>query len=106
VQTNEEIHAMKMRLVATAVGLTAALSACSATSTTTYQAYTSDAPAPRVAVYDADDPVPRAQPVEIAAAGPSVLNSDNKPVQLRSGLNSDPNNPNGAPGGGASFNVY
>lgn len=99
---------MKMRLIATAVGLTAALSACS---TTTYQAYTSDEPASygrvaRVAVYDMDDPIPRAQPIEVAAAGPSVLNSDNKPTQLRSGLNSDPNNPNGAPGGGAGFNPY
>lgn len=98
---------MKMRLIAAAVGLTTSLAACT-TSTTTYQAYTSDGPVAvpgAVAVAD-EDPIPRAQTIEVAAAGPSLLNSDNKPVQLRSGLNSDPNNPNGAPGGGASFNPY
>ena len=34
--------------------------------------------------------------------GPSVYNSDNRPTVMRSGLNSDPYNPNGAPGAGSS----
>lgn len=36
------------------------------------------------------------------APGPSVYNSDNRPTTMRSGLNSDPYNPNGAPGAGPS----
>jgi hypothetical protein len=79
---------MIIRHFATALGLMLATSACS---------YHSQEQA-----YSTDEPVPRAVPIDIAAAGPSVLNSDNKPASARTGLNSDPNNPNGAPGGGGS----
>ena len=41
---------------------------------------------------------PIASAPETMTPGPAVLNSDNRPVVTRSGLNSDPNNPSGAPG--------
>jgi hypothetical protein len=53
-----------------------------------------------------DDPVPFAQTLHPSPTvaprdtvpGPGLYNSDNKPVIVRSGLNSDPNNPSGMPG--------
>jgi hypothetical protein len=38
--------------------------------------------------------------------GPAAYNSDNRPIIVRSGLNSDPNNPSGAPGRPWSWNSY
>ena len=53
---------------------------------------------------NADRPVPGALPPSTSQGLPSeqmsapMRNSDNKPMETRSGLNSDPNNPSGAPG--------
>ena len=35
---------------------------------------------------------------EFPPSGPAAYNQDNQPAYSRSGLNSDPDNPNGAPG--------
>jgi hypothetical protein len=64
-------------------------------------------PAPATMVSGTDTPVPgAASPARMATAETAnqsqaptaAINSDNKPVATRSGLNSDPANPNGAPG--------
>jgi hypothetical protein len=54
----------------------------------------------------AEAPIPGARHAALATTvaahdkpiGPGVLNSDNRPIITRSGLNSDPNNPSGMPG--------
>ncbi len=47
-------------------------------------------------------PAPGARPPVSGQSGPvpavAVYNSDNRPIVTRTGLNSDPNNPSGAPG--------
>ena len=61
--------------------------ACSYERTSAYSspALIASAPAPDVVVPRAID------------GDPSTLNSDNEPTIVRTGLNSDPNNPNGTP---------
>ncbi len=76
---------MNIRLTSTALSLMLGLSACAGTS-------------PQVASLH-DQPIPGAHTIEAPVAGPAVLNSDNQPAGRRTGLNSDPNNPNGVPGG-------
>ncbi len=52
-------------------------------------------------VYAADQPVPGARPPATADESRALQsqtplrNSDNKPIDSRTGINSDPNNPNG-----------
>lgn len=64
-------------------------------------------PAPGTVASGTDTPVPgaassarmaSADAANQSAAPTAAINSDNKPIATRSGLNSDPANPNGAPG--------
>jgi len=54
--------------------------------------------------FSQDRPIPGAASAAVTGAPDvrtpttAVLNSDNRPIETRSGLNSDPANPNGAPG--------
>jgi hypothetical protein len=75
-----------------------ALAACSPTPPTV--ASGTDAP---VAGAASARPTPSAEPANANVAPTAVLNSDNRPVAIRSGLNSDPNNPSGAPGGSRTY---
>ena len=48
-----------------------------------------------------NDSVPGARPIRLSSGGPvggpRAFNSDNRPTSSRTGIGSDPDNPNGAP---------
>jgi len=86
---------MNIRLAATAAVMLG-MSACSYNSSPQL-AMASDT---AVVVSDTSTPVPRAAPIGGPGAGPQLYNSDNRSTLLRTGLNSNPNNPNGVAAGG------
>ena len=84
-------------LVSVAIALLGA-TACSYERTS---AYTSDAQIATAPIVDPETPVVRARDGD-----PTTLNSENQPIVSRTGLNSSPNNPDGAPRPAVSGSAY
>jgi hypothetical protein len=85
-----------MTRITLAVFATLAATACTSTQ---YYVADADTPvaSPELATVNPDTPIPGAKALPTGVSQQKTYNSDNRPIVTRSGLNSDPNNPNGTP---------
>jgi hypothetical protein len=109
-QADQQEKIMIVRLTRTLMPLalmTAALAGCASN-----QYLVDESSGPSVLQADTqaqiDVPNPGARPAPIGQLGPGsgsiTFNSDNRSIITRSGLNSDPDNPSGAPGSPRAWN--